>query len=84
MGPCNANSVFIAPGVENKVTSLILNLKSNSPGWDSISATVIKSAERIILKPLTHLFYRLPRALFPMRCILHMLSPSLKQGVPWC
>ena len=56
MGTCNLNtcSMFIEPVIENEVQSLIRNLKHRSAGWDSISAAVLKSADKAILKPLTH------------------------------
>ena len=46
--------MFIEPVIENEVQSLIRNLKHSSAGWDSISAAVLKSADKEILKPLTH------------------------------
>ena len=83
MGPSNSNSIFIAPVVENEVHSLILNLKSNSPGWDSVSATIIKSAERTILKPLTHVLnLSVTTGTFPSEMKIARVIPLLKTGDP--
>ena len=83
MGPRNSNSIFIAPVVENEVHSLILNLKSNSPGWDSVSATIIKSAERTILKPLTHVLnLSVTTGTFPSEMKIARVIPLLKTGDP--
>ena len=56
MGTCNLNSMFIEPVTENEVQSLIRNLKHSNTGWDSISAAVLKSADRTILKP--HILFK--------------------------
>ena len=53
MGNNNLNRMFIEPVTENEVQSLIRNLK-HCAGWDSISAAVLKSADKAIFKPATH------------------------------
>ena len=64
-GTCNRNSMFIEPVIENEVQSLIRNLKHSSAGWDSISAAVLKSADRAIFKPHTHVLNLSLTTVFP-------------------
>ena len=83
MGTCNLNSMFIEPVIENEVQSLIRNLKHSSAGWDSISAAVLKSADRAILKPLTHVLnLSLTTGVFPREMKIACVIPLLKSGDP--
>ena len=40
--------------------SAVLPLQASSAGWDSITAVVLKSAEKAIPKPLTHMLKYFP------------------------
>ena len=83
MGTCNLNSMFIEPVIENEVQSLIRNLKHSSAGWDSISGAVLKSADRAILKPLTHVLnLSLTTGVFPREMKIARVIPLLKSGDP--
>ena len=46
--------MFIEPVIESEVHTLIKQLNLSSPGYDSISATVVKAAESSFILPLTH------------------------------
>ena len=49
----NQNDMAVLPVVRSEVISIIKNLKP-SPGWDSISATVVKDSYASFLEPLTY------------------------------
>ena len=82
-GSCNLNSMFIEPVIENEVQSLIRNLKHSSAVWCSISAAVLKSADRAILKPLTNVLkLSLTTEVFLREMEIAGGIPLLKSGDP--
>ena len=74
--------MFIEPVIENEVQSLIRNLKPSSAGWDSISAAVLKSVDRAIIKPPTHVLNLLPTRVSPREMKIARVIPLLKSGDP--
>ena len=48
------NSMCIQPVIESEVQTLIKQSNLSSPGYDSISPTVVKAAESSFILPLTH------------------------------
>ena len=51
----NSQSMAIMPIIKNDVIDIIKNLKVSSPGWDSISAVVVKATYPCFIEPLTHI-----------------------------
>ena len=51
----NINSMAVLPVNESEVIDIIKNLKNSSPGWDSISAKVVKATYPHFIEPLMHI-----------------------------
>ena len=58
MGSRINDSIFIEPTTEAEVCKLIMSLKHSAPGWDGLSAKVMKQSYGSLLKPLTHVLNR--------------------------
>ena len=77
----NVNSIFLKPVLENEVKSLIKNLKSSSPGWDNISADIIKTMFQRFLTPLTHILnLSIIQGTFPDSMKIAKVIPLFKSG----
>ena len=62
----NINSMAVLPVSQSEVSDIINNLKSSSPGWDSISANVVKATYPHFIEPLTHIMnLSITRGIFP-------------------
>jgi len=48
-------SLYLNPVTEEEILKILGNLKSSSPGYDEISAEVVKSVKKTIVIPLTYL-----------------------------
>ena len=76
-------SMFIQPVIESEVQSFIKQLKPSSPGYDSVSADVVKAAESLIIKPLTHVLnLSFSTGVFPTEMKIARVIPLLKSGDP--
>ena len=83
MGDKVIHSMFLQPVIESEVNSIIKLLKCSSPGWDSISAVVVKTAAKSFLKPLTHIMnLSLTTGVFPSELKIARVIPLLKAGDP--
>ena len=47
--------MFFTPVNEQEVRNIVFLLKNSSPGWDDISAKVIKNSFDLYIQPLTHI-----------------------------
>ena len=62
----NINSMAVLPVNESEVIDIIKNLKNSSPGWDSISAKVVKATYLHFIAPLTHIMnLSITQGIFP-------------------
>ena len=78
------DSMFIQPVIESEVQTLIKQLNLSSPGYDSISATVVKAAKDSFILPLTHVLnISLSTDVFPTEMKIARVIPLLKTGDPW-
>ena len=59
----NVDTIFLNPVTENEIVKIIKQMKNSSPGWDAISAKVIKNTYQNFIVPLTHLILLLERRL---------------------
>ena len=73
--------MFINPVVEDEVTSIIKCIKDSSPGWDAISARVMKATHRAFITPLTHVMnLSLTLGVFPTELKIARVIPLNKSG----
>ena len=79
----NIYSMAIIPATEEEVIRIIKSLKMSSPGWDSISASIIKLTYRLFIDPLTHVLnLSLTQGVFPKELKLAKVIPLFKSGDP--
>ena len=79
----NINSMAVLPVSQSEVSDIINNLKSSSPGWDSISANVVKATYPHFIEPLTHIMnLSITRGIFPKQLKLAKVIPLFKSGDP--
>ena len=79
----NSQSMAIMPIIKNDVIDIIKNLKVSSPGWDSISAVVVKTTYRCFIEPLTHILnLSLMYGVFPSELKLAKVIPLYKANDP--
>ena len=79
----NTDSMFIQPVIESEVQTLIKQLNLSSPGYDCISAAVVKVAENLFIVPLTHVLnISLSAGVFPTEMKIAQVIPLLKAGDP--
>ena len=73
----------IMPIIQNDVISIIKNLKVSSPGWDSISAVVVKATYACFIEPLTHILnLSIMHGVFPSELKLAKVFPLYKANDP--
>ena len=73
----------IMPIIQNDVINVIRNLKASSPGWDSISAVVVKATYQCFTEPLTHIFnISVMYGVFPSELKLAKVTPLFKANDP--
>ena len=79
----NSNSMAVLPVTATEVTSIITNLKHNSPGWDSISAAIIKAVYPNFIGPLTYILnMSITEGLFSSEMKLAKMIPLFKANDP--
>ena len=79
----NSQSMAIMPIIKNDVIDIIKNLKVSSPGWDSISAVVVKTTYPCFIEPLTHILnLSLMYGVFPSEMKLAKVIPLYKANYP--
>ena len=77
------NNMFIQSVIESEVQTLTKQLNLSSPGYDSISATVVKAAESSFILPLTHVLdISLSTGVFPTEMKIARVIPLLETGDP--
>ena len=75
----NPHSMAIIPIIQNDVISIIKNLKVSSPGWDWISAVVVKATYACFIEPLTHILnLSIMHGVFPSELKLAKVIPLYK------
>ena len=73
----------IMPIIQNDVISIIKNLKVSSPGWDSISAVVVKATYACFIEPLTHILnLSIMHGVFPWSWNWPRLFLYIKRMIP--
>ena len=74
-----SEQMVIEPVIENEVESIIKALKDGSPGWDAISAQVVKTTYQSFLQPLTHIVnLSLMTGIFPKELKIARVTPLFK------
>lgn len=77
----NLNSLYIEPVCEKEIVEIIKDMKNSSPGWDSISADIIKKTYPLFLTPLTHICnISLQQGVFPDELKIAKIIPLFKSG----
>ena len=73
----------IMPIIQDDVINVIRNLKASSPGWDSISAVVVKAIYPCFIEPLTHILnLSVMYGVFPSELKLAKVIPLFKANDP--
>ena len=79
----NINSMAVLPVSQSEVSDIINNLKNSSPGWDSISANVVKATYPHFIEPLMHIMnLSITQGIFPKQMKLAKVIPLFKSGDP--
>ena len=52
------NSLFLEPVTENEIQKIILSLKNGAPGYDDVTAQILKSCVFKVQQPLSYLCNR--------------------------
>ena len=74
-------SIFVNETNELEIFNVINSLKNSSPGWDDISAKVVKGSCEYILKPLVKLLnLSLSQGIVPKECKIARVIPLHKGG----
>ena len=75
------NSLVFLPTDEAEVERLLLSLRSNSVGWDSISAKILRSYRHVIVPPLTYICnLAIQTGFFPQAFKKALIIPIHKSG----
>ena len=73
--------MFFTPVNEQEVRNIVFLLKNSSPGWDDISAKVIKNSFDLYIQPLTHILnMSLTQGVVPNELKLAKVIPLFKSG----
>ena len=73
----------ITPIIQNDVINVTRNLKASSPGWDSISAVVVRTTYPCFVEPLTHILnLSAMYGVFPSELKLAKVIPLYKANDP--
>ena len=79
----NLDSIVLLPVDPNEMISIIKNLKNNSPGWDAVSAEVVKASYSSFLEPLMHILnISISNGIFPTEMKLAKVIPLYKADDP--
>jgi hypothetical protein len=75
------SSIYLRPVTKKEIIKLIKNLKSSSPGWDNITADVVKESYELFIEPLLHVInLSLKHGYFPDNMKLAKVLPLFKSG----
>ena len=81
---CNrvAETIFLSPVTTTEIDKLILSLKNSAPGWDDITASLLKVSLDYIRDPLCYLCNKsLQSGIFPAQLKLQMFCHCIKQKI---
>ena len=77
------NSLFLEPVTEYENEINILSLKNGAPGYDDVTAQILKSCVLKVLEPLSYLCNRsLTEGIFPREMKIANVLPLYKSGDP--
>ena len=79
----NCNSMVVLPVNQSEIIDIIKNLKHSSPGWDAISANVVKVTYPCFIEPLAHIMnLSITQGIFPKELKLAKVIPLYKASDP--
>ena len=79
----NCNSMVVLPVNQSEIIDIIKNLKHSSPGWDAISANVVKVTYPCFIEPLAHIMnLSITQGVFPKELKLAKVIPLYKASDP--
>ena len=77
------HSLFLEPVTENEIQKIILSLKNGAPGYDDVTAKILKSSVLKVQQPLSYLCNRsLTNGIFPCETKIANVLPLYKSGDP--
>ena len=79
----NLNSIFIEQVGQAEIAKIINELKCSSPGWDAISAKIVKRTHQSFITPLTHVCnLSITKGVFPQELKIARIIPIYKSESP--
>ena len=79
----NCNSMVVLPVNQSEIIGIIKNLKHSSPGWDAISANVVKVTYPCFIEPLAHIMnLSITQGVLPKELKLAKVIPLYKASDP--
>ena len=79
----NCNSMVALPVNQSEIIDIIKNLKHSRPGWDAISANVVKVTYPCFIEPLAHIMnLSITQGVFPKELKLAKVIPLYKASDP--
>ena len=77
------DSLFLEPVTENEIEKIVLSLKNGAPGYDDVTAQILKSCVLKVQQPLSYLCNRsLTEGIFPREMKIANVLPLYKSGDP--
>ena len=81
MNAHNPNSIFLEPTSNIEILNIISDLKNKGPGWDSVTAHIIKKSPNVIVDLLTHMVnLSISQGVFPKELKIAKVFPLFKAG----
>ena len=75
------DSMFITPVTNEELVNIVMALKSSSPGWDGLTADIIKSNINLFIQPLIHICnLSFSNGVFPAELKVAKVMPMYKTG----
>lgn len=79
----NNQTMAIIPATESEIINIIKDLKNSSPGWDHITANVVKATHSYFISPLTYVMnLSLMNGEFPQELKIARVIPLFKSNDP--
>ena len=79
----NVDTIYLNSVNEDEIVKIIKEMKNSSPGWDAISAKVLKNTYHLFIVPLTHVCnLSILKGVFPRELKTARVIPIYKAELP--
>ena len=73
--------MFITPVTNEELVNIVMGLKISSPGWDGLTADIIKNNINLFIQPLIHICnLSFSNGVFPAELKVAKVTPMYKTG----